>query len=101
MSKPVCTACSESRVLTKALAPARRTNEPAICVTAKVRWRRAVLLVVRTLPLARLRPSALSAEGRRGTKARITAATKASAAPTHRRLKSTLRSRARTEKREV
>ena len=39
--------------------------------------------------------------GKRGTKARITAATMASATPTHSRLESTVRSRARTEKRDA
>jgi hypothetical protein len=77
------------------------TKDAAICVTAKIRWRRLVLPVIRTLPLDRLSPPGVPEEGRRGTKARITAATIASAAPTQSKLESTLKSRARTEKREA
>ena len=63
--------------------------------------RRLVLPVIRTLPLATFKPLALSAEGRRRTRARITAATRAKLAPAQRRLESTVRSKARTEKREA
>jgi len=63
---------------------------------AKARWRRLVLLVIRTLPLDTLRPLALSAEGKRGTRSRITAARMASPAPTQSKLESTFKSIART-----
>ena len=43
----------------------------------------------------------VSAEGKRGTNAKITAATMASTAPTRSRLLSTVKSRARMEKREA
>ena len=76
-------------------------NLTAICVTAKIRWRRLVLLVIRTVPLDWLSPLDAPEEGRRGTNARITAATMASAAPTQSKLESTLKSRARMEKREA
>src|SRR6202451_4735034 len=82
-------------------APARSTKDAALCVTAKARWRRLVLLVMRTLPLARFMPFDALAEGRRGTNAKITAATTARATPIQSRLESTVRSRARTEKREA
>ena len=97
MSKPVCVLCSATRVVISMLAPASSTNDAAICVPAKIRWSQPVLPVIRTLPLAILRPLELSPEGKRGINARITAATMASAAPTHSRLKSTFNSRARTE----
>jgi len=80
------------------LAPASSTNDAAICVTAKIRWRRLVLLVMRAFPLDRPNPPD---DGSRGTYARITAATIASAAPTQSRLESTVKSSARTEKREA
>jgi hypothetical protein len=83
------------------VAPASSTKDAAIWVTAKIRWRRLVLPVIRTLPLARLMPFEASADGRRGTNAKITAATMASAAPTQSRLESTVKSSARTEKREA
>ena len=56
---------------------------------------------MRTLPLDRPKPPEASADGRRGTNAKSTAANTASAAPTHNMLKSTVKSRARTEKREA
>ena len=83
------------------LAPASSTKDAAICVTAKMRWRRLVLLVTRTLPLARFMPFDALAEGRRGTNAKITAAMMASATPTQSMLESTVKSSARTEKREA
>jgi hypothetical protein len=90
------------------LAPASSTNDAAICVTAKIRWRRRVLPVIRALPFAKLSPLGepddvpdVPEEGKRGTKARITAATIASAAPTQSKLESTLKSSARTENREA
>ena len=46
-------------------------------------------------------PLEVSAEGRRGTKARRTAAMRARPAPTQSMVESTVRSRARTEKREA
>src|SRR5438552_155986 len=101
MSRPVCADCSDSSVLTKALAPASSTKDAAICVTAKMRSRRFVLPVIRTLPLERLIPCEESADGRRGTKASNTAATTASAAPIQSILESTVRSSARTENREA
>ncbi len=101
MSRPVCAFCSAISVAINILAPASSTNDPAICVTAKIRWRRLALPVVRTLPLDRLNPLEVSPDGRRGTNAITTAATIASAAPTHNRLESTVKSSARTEKREA
>src|ERR1700680_4408273 len=89
------------RVVTNMLAPASRMKDAAICVTAKARWRRLVLLVMRTLPLARFIPFDAFAEGRRGTNARTTAAIIARATPIQSRLESTVRSSARTEKREA
>ena len=84
--------CSAISVVTSMVAPARRTKDAAICVTANMRWRRLVLLVMRTLPLARFMPFDALADGRRGTNARITAATMASAAPTQSKLESTVKS---------
>src|SRR5467141_562954 len=101
VSKPRRAVCRAISVVINIVAPARSTKDAAICVTAKIRWRRLVLLVIRTLPLDRLWPLDVSAEGRRGTNAKITAATIASAAPTQSRLESTVKSRARTEKREA
>src|SRR5260370_16527775 len=63
------------RVVINTLAPASSTKDAAICVTAKARWRRLVLLVMRTLPLARFMPFDALADGRRGTNPKITAAT--------------------------
>ena len=101
MSRPVCAVCSAMRVVINILAPANSTKDAAICVTAKIRWRRLVLPVMRTLPLDRLMPWVGSADGRRGTNAKTPAATMASPAPTQSRLESTLKSSARTEKREA
>ena len=101
VSTPVCAVCSAISVVINMLAPASSTKDAAICVTAKIRWRRLVLPVIRALPLERPRPPDASADGRRGTNARITAATTASAAPTQSRLESTVKSSARTEKREA
>ncbi len=101
VSRPVCAACSEISVLTNALAPANSTKDAAICVTANIRRRRFVLPVIRTLPFDRPIPFEASADGRRGTSAKSTAATTASAAPTQSMLESTVRSSARTEKREA
>src|ERR1700736_3371831 len=95
VSKLVRALCSAISVVINVLAPASSTNDAAICVTAKMRWRRLVLLVIRTLPLDRLSPLGApdvpEEEGKRGTKARITAATIASAAPTQSKLESTLK----------
>src|SRR5437899_4118440 len=85
VSRPVCALCSAISVAINILAPASSTNDAAICATAKIRWRRLVLAVIRTLPLDRLNPLDVSPDGRRGTNAKITAATIASAAPTHSR----------------
>ena len=63
--------------------------------------RRLVLPVIRTLPLERPDIFPLPADGRRGTNAKNTAATTASAAPIQSRLESTVRSSARTENREA
>ena len=101
VSRPVCARRSSISVVTRLLAPARSTKERAICVTAKIRWRRLVLPVMRAPPVARLRPWVVSPEGSRGTKARTTEATIARPAPTHSMLESTVRSNARTEKREA
>src|ERR1700739_1817130 len=88
-------------VVISMLAPANSTKDAAICVTAKARWRRLVLLVMRTLPLARFMPFDALAEGRRGTNAKIAAETNASAHTTKSMLESTVKSNARTEKREA
>src|SRR2546422_1032922 len=56
MSRPVCAVCSAISVVINTLAPTSRTKDAAICVTAKTRWRRLVLPVIRTLPLATLIP---------------------------------------------
>jgi len=85
MSRPVRAVCSAISVVITVLAPANSTKDAAICVTAKIRWRRLVLPVIRA-PLDRLWPLDVSADGRRGTNAKITAATTASAAPTQSRL---------------
>ena len=63
------------------LAPASNMNEAAIWVTAKMRKRRLVPPVMRTLLLASVIPLDDSADGRRGTNARSTAAMTASAGP--------------------
>ena len=83
------------------LAPASSTNDAAICVTAKMRSRRLVLPVIRTLPFAKPIPCEDSADGSRGTNANNTAAIIASTAPTHSMLESTERSCARTENRDA
>ena len=101
VSRPVSAVCSAISVVITVLAPVSSTKDAAICITAKIRWRRFVLPVIRTLPLDRLRPLDVPADGKRGTNAKITAATMARAAPTHSRLLSTLKSSARTEKREA
>jgi len=62
--------------------------------------RRLVLPVIRTLPLARLMPFEASADAGAGQTPNHRA-TMASAAPTQSMLLSTVRSRARTEKREA
>jgi len=62
-------------VVINILAPASNTKDAAICVTAKIRWRRLVVPVIRTLPLDRLSPlwvpekvlDVPEEEGRRGT----------------------------------
>src|ERR1035438_5612395 len=83
------------------VAPASRTKEAAIWVMANACRRRVAPPVMRTLPRERLIPFDRSPDGRRGTNARSTAATNASPAPTHSMLESTVRSSARTEKRDA
>ncbi len=80
-------------------APASRTNDAAICVTANARRRRLVPDVIRRLPFERPRPFDASADGSRGTNARRTAAVSARPTPTQRSVASTVRSSARIEKR--
>jgi hypothetical protein len=46
VSSPVCALCSAINVVINVLAPASSTNDAAICVTAKIRWRRLVVLLV-------------------------------------------------------
>ena len=99
--KPVGADCSATSVVSSIPAPASSTNDAAICVTAKRRSRRLVPDVMRTLPVDRPRPLEPSAAGRRGTNARRTAAASARPTPTHSRLASTVRSSARTEKRDA
>ena len=74
VSKPVRPVCSVTSVPTSIAAPASSTNENAICVVAKIRRRRFVAGVIRTLPLPRPRPSRRATSGRRGTNASSTAA---------------------------
>ena len=99
VSKPACARCSVKSVVSSIPAPASRTNEAPICVTANSRRRRFVPDVTRTLPFDRPRPLDASADGSRGTNASRTAAATASATPTHSRLASIVKSSARTEKR--
>src|SRR5260370_36113633 len=80
-------------------AAAGRTKDAELCVTAKNRNRRVALPVIRRLLPARPRPRGVPAEGRRGTKARSTAAHTAGTAPVQSRLESTLASSARPEDR--
>src|SRR5260370_22063698 len=87
------------RVFTNAPAPASKRNEAVICVTAKMRRRRRLPPVTRTLLPEIAKPLDASPLGRRGTKARKTAETKASATPIQSKLKSRVRPAARTEKR--
>jgi len=96
-STPLCACCSSINVPINVLAPASSTNDAAICITAKARSRRFVPPVIRTLPLDRPNPCAVSAEGNRGTNASSTEAMTASTAPTHNMVESTVRSKARTE----
>src|SRR5947208_17020697 len=91
--------CNASSVVTSMLAPASRMNEAPTCVTTKTRCR-LLLPVIRALPLEKCSASEV-ASGSRGTKAKITAATAARTTPTQSRLESTVRSRARTEKRDA
>src|ERR1700678_4009252 len=92
--------CSRTkRVRMSAAAPARSRKDAVICVMAKMR-RRWLLPEVERLPLVlRLKLREASAEGRRGTKARQTAAMRGRAIPNQTRLKSRLRPSARGEKR--
>ena len=54
---PVCVRCNAISVVINILAPANSTNDAAICVTTKMRCRRLVLLMMRTLPLDSVRSS--------------------------------------------
>src|SRR3954453_2359 len=78
--------------------PASRRNEAAIWVTANACSRLGFPPVTRVLPFDRLVPLLA---GRRGTKGRRTAATRARIVPTQSMLASTVRSSARTEKRDA
>src|SRR5688572_27718505 len=84
MLKPVLAVWREMSVVSNIPAPARRTNDAAICVIANARSLRFVPDVIRTLPLDSPRPLDASGDGRRGTNASTTAAAIASATPTHR-----------------
>jgi len=97
--KPGFDAWSAMSVFSSMPAPASSTNDAAICVTAKARSRRLVDPVIRTPRPAS--PCGESAEGSRGTNARRTDATSASATPTQRTLTSSVRSSARAEKRDA
>ena len=99
MSKPVCVRCKAKSVVNSMPAPARRTNDAPICVTANTRNRRFVPLVIRTLPVERPRPFDESADGSRGTNASSTAAATASTTPTQSTVASTVTSSARIENR--
>jgi hypothetical protein len=52
VSRPVRAVCMAITVVITALAPARSAEEAAICVTAKVRWRRLVLPVIHAVEAA-------------------------------------------------
>src|SRR5216684_218811 len=65
MSRPVCAVCRAISVVTTVLAPASSTKDAAICVTAKMRWRRLVLPVIRVLPIDKPWPLDVSADGHR------------------------------------
>ena len=93
--------CSAMSVVSSMPAPASSTNDAAICVTANSRRRRFVPVVIRTLPLESPEPFDASAEGSRGTNASSTAEIIARPTPTHSTLASTVRSSARTEKRDA
>ena len=81
-------------------APASNIKEAAICVTANTRKRRLLPPATRA-PRPVSPPCGPFAEGSRGINARNTAATSASPIPNHTRLKSSVKSFARTEKREA
>ncbi len=68
-------------------------------MTVKTRIRRRLLPVTRLAPLVSAGPRELSSEGRRGAKARNTAAANANAKPIQSKLRSTVRSAAFTENR--
>src|SRR2546428_8958354 len=78
-------------------APARSTNENAICVVANIRNRRLVPGVIRTLPLVSPRPAGAGGAGRRGADAGRTAAPPAQPAPVPSTLGATGTPRARPE----
>src|SRR2546426_6252583 len=78
-------------------APARSTNENAICVVANIRNRRLVPGVIRTLPLVSPRPAGAGGDGRRGTYGSRAAAGIARPGPIQRTLGLTVTSSARTE----
>ncbi len=99
VSKPGRAACSDISVFNSMPAPASSTNDAAICVTANMRRRRLVAPVIRKPPLVSAKPCLASVLGSRGTNASSTAASSARPTPTHSRLASSVRSKARTEKR--
>ena len=90
----------ESKVVSRTPALANNRNDAAIWTTVKTRMRRR-LAVTRVVPLVSAGPRERSSEGRRGAKARNTAAANAKAKPVQSKLKSTVRSAARTEKRKA
>ena len=94
-----CAVCSSSSVVSSIPAPARSTNDAAICITANTRRRRFVPVVKRALPFDRPKPLDASADGSLRTNASSVAATSASPTPIHSRLESTVTSSARTENR--
>ena len=94
-------ACNVISVRTSMPAPASSRNDAAICVTANAFSRRLVDPVRRALLPACASPCDASDEGRRGTNASSTAAIAASTTPTHSKLASSVRSSARTEKRDA
>ena len=101
VSSPVSAPCSASSVFSSTPAPTRRRKDAAICVTARSRSRRVAVPVIRGLAFPRPRPRGVPADGRRGMYASSTAAAIASSAPAQSGVESTVRSSARTEKRDA
>jgi len=87
------------------LAPASNTKDAAICVTAKIRWRRLVLPVIRTPPLDRLSPlwvpEEVAGRGQARDESENHRGNDSQRCSDPKQARSTLKSSARTEKREA